>query len=222
LQKKFRMTDLGIEGHSAVLAYNDNFYMLYLHTADAKDVSAQMEAKFIEPVSYTPVSLEKGRSLNYTIMLRTWATYGGPAEVDLTAATMADSGLQVRVEPDHLVIPERSEAKAKFVISNSDDRPGTYVIRVTGRINNSSLLDGPCDFGGQCPVIRTDHSGWGIRGYGTGQGIGMGGQRPPESLQAKVVTNKQAYSPGEDITIEAYLVNDAMRNGQRAGQNNGA
>lgn len=165
IAKQFRTTTTGLgidDGHSAagavVLAYNNSFYALYLHTADTKEgIGAQVEAKFVEPstaavvAAYpTPAVLEKDRSLSYTVMLKTWATYGGPAEVDLRAATMADSGLQVRIEPDHLVIPERSEAKAKLVISNYDGRPGNYEIRVAGRINNSSTLFGPCGFDSQC------------------------------------------------------------------------
>lgn len=224
IAKQFKTTTTGLgidDGHSAagavVLAYNNSFYALYLHTADTKEgIGAQVEAKFVEPstaavvvAAYpTPAVLEKDRSLSYTVMLKTWATYGGPAEVDLRATTMADSGLQVRIEPDHLVIPERSEAKAKLVISNYDGRPGNYEIRVAGRINNSSTLFGPCGFDSQCPVIKVGGSGWQIRDYGAGQGMGMAGQWPPETLKVQVVTDKQAYSPGEAVTIEAYLVND--------------
>lgn len=44
--------ELGIsEPRKAILSYNDSLYVLYLASAATQDVGAQMESKFVEPVS---------------------------------------------------------------------------------------------------------------------------------------------------------------------------
>ncbi|UVS68084.1 cupredoxin domain-containing protein [Nitrososphaera viennensis] len=207
--------ELGIsEPRRAILSYNDSLYVLYLRSAGTQDVSAQMESKFVEPVSFVPVPLEKGRSLNYTLTIKTWATYGGPVEIDLNATASArDSGLDARFEPSRLVIPERSEASTRLVIRAGEDaKDGVYRIRIGGSINHSLILqDSPCKYGSGCPIVKIGASEWGIENYGSDQYIGLGGRQPPEWLKATVETDKDAYSAGEDVKISAHLANEGAQ-----------
>lgn len=105
----------------AVLAYGEDddsdgdgnrFYLVALSTADNSTVvGAQMRSGFAEQVTHHPIPIRPGQSLEYTLAIQTWATYGGPAEAKLYAQPSArDSGLDVRIEPAHRSIPERSEA----------------------------------------------------------------------------------------------------------------
>lgn len=204
-------SNIGIVGNLAVLAYNDSFYLLAFHTIDTNEVSVQMASEFVEPVDWHPVPLEKGKSLEYTVLIKTWATYGGPVEIALKAGTLAsDSGVNIRLEPDHLVMQERSEARVKMTITASKDaREGTYDMYATGRINNYLPLQSPiCGLEGQCPVIQIGDSDWQIRSYGSGTGFGMySGYEPPEWLRLEVRTDKQVYQGGEPVQIRVYLVN---------------
>jgi plastocyanin len=208
IAKQFKIGETA--SHSTVLRYEDNFYALYLHSASANETFAQAEASFVEPVTYTPVTLEQGQKLTYAIAVRTWATYGGPAEVHLKALTMADSGLSIRIEPDHLIIPERSEAKAILIITADDAKQGIYNTRVSGTINNSGILFGPCGLGDHCPVIQVGDLDWEIRDYGLNQKMGMGGPKPPEGLRVEIITDKGEYLPGENVNLQAYLINDSQ------------
>lgn len=208
IAKQFKIGETASQ--STVVRYDDNFYALYLGSASANETFAQAEASFVEPITYTPVTLEKGQTLTYTIAVRTWATYGGQAEVHLKALTMADSGLSVRIEPDHLIIPERSEAKASLVITADDAKPGIYNTRVSGTISDSGILYGPCDLGHHCPVIQVGDLDWEIRDYGLNQSMGMGGPRPPEGVRVEIMTDKEEYLPGENVDVRAYLVNDSQ------------
>lgn len=204
-------SDVGIVGNLAVLAYKDNFYLLALNTADSDEVGIQMATEFVEPVTWHPVPLEQGQSLEYTILIKTWATYGGPAEFVLKAGTLAkDSGLDIKLEPDHLVMQERSEARVKMTITAGNDaKDGIYDMHVTGRINDSIPLQSSlCGLGAQCPVIQIGDSNWEIRTYGSSTGFGMYSQyAPPVGLWLDVRTDKQAYAEGEPVQMEAYLVN---------------
>jgi plastocyanin len=205
-------SEIGIVGNLAVLAYKDNFYLLALNAADSDEVGIQMATEFVEPVTWHPVPLEQGQSLEYTILIKTWATYGEPAEFVLKAGTLAkDSGLDIQLEPDHLVIQERSEARVKVTITAGNDaKDGIYDMYVTGRINDSiPLQSSPCGLGGQCPVIQIGDSNWEIRTYGSSTGFGMySNNEPPVGLWLEVRTDKQAYAEGESVQIEAYFVND--------------
>jgi plastocyanin len=206
------VNNIDIVGNLAVLAYEDNFYLLALNTAESDEVGIQMATEFVEPVTWHPVPLEQGQSFEYTILIKTWATYGGPAEFVLKAGTLAmDSGLDIKLEPDHLVMQERNEARVKMTITaGKDARGGIYDMYVTGRINDSIPLQSPlCGLGGQCPVIQIGDSNWEIRSYGSNTGLGMySNNERPVGLQLDVRTDKQAYAEGESMQIEAYFVNN--------------
>lgn len=213
IAQELGISGLDAGGNAAILPYNNNPYLLHMYTAGAQDVSVQMEARFIEPVGYASVPLERDRSLNYTVAIRTWATYGGPVEINLDATSSArDSGLNMKFEPSRLVIPERSEATAKLVIRASPDaKDGIYEVRLGGRINNSlPLQDSPCK-NEACPSVRIGSSEWTIENHGSDGIIGIGGRSPPEWLKATVETDKSTYLAGENVVTSAYLENDGAQ-----------
>ncbi len=202
-----------LANHLAILAYDDTFYLLAFRTTNATDVGAQVESQ-LEDVNWEPVRLDQGQILTYTLKIKTFATFGGPVNISLEAfPTARDSGIVVKLEPDVLRIDERSEAEAKIIIEAPSDKihitpkEGIYEIYITGTINNSSLLHSPCRPGGQCPVIKIGDSKWSIRTYGNDSGSGMGGKDPPAHLAAEIVTDKQVYEQGENVVLEAYVVN---------------
>ncbi|MGI0013163.1 MAG: hypothetical protein ACREBU_06950, partial [Nitrososphaera sp.] len=186
-------------GNLAILVHHDKFYLLAFHSTSSKDSNAQVEAQIEEPVTLDPVRLEQGRTLVYTLKIRTFATYGGPVNIALEAHPGArDSGLIVKMEPDVLTMDERSEAEVRVVISTSSERAtipkdGIYPISISGRINDSNPLPSPCGLGDQCPVVQIGDSRWEINTYGNDTGFGMGGRDPPEWLSAEVTTDKQGY-----------------------------
>lgn len=203
------------EYNAAMLAKGDSFYMMWFHSIEeGTSTGAQIETRFLEPFPSTPVSLVPGQSVNYTLAVKTWATYGGPARIDLSASSSArDSGLLVELEPSSLEIPERSEARAILKITATEGaRDGTYDINVGGRINDNGYIpEGPCSYG-QCKV-RVGNSSWQIQTFGIGTYVGQyGPHKVPDWLRLDVETDKQVYATGEPVEIKAYLVNDGTEN----------
>jgi hypothetical protein len=205
---------IDLQENPTILAYQDNFYLMAFHTTDGPD-GAQLVTEFDPPLDWHPISINQGESVSFDFLVRTWATYGGPIHVSMEAAPLArDSGLAVSLEPDSLIIDERSEAKATLTISapsgsnGSQPRPGIYEIYVTGSISNSSVLPSPCGLGGQCPVIRVGDSGWTVSNYGNDTDQWMGGRQPPEWLRAEIISDKNVYLHGEHVTLGVYLIND--------------
>lgn len=197
--------------NAAMLASGDGFYMMWFHSIEeGTPAGAQIETLLLEPFPSTPVPLAPGQSINYTLLVKTWATYGGPARIDLFASASArDSGLLVGLEPSTLKIPERSEAKAILKITASQDaRDGIYDINVGGRINGGGYIpSGPCNYG-DCKV-RVGNSSWHIQTFGSDTQMGQYGPRKaPDWLRLEVETDKQVYAPREPVEIKAYLVND--------------
>lgn len=197
--------------NAAMLASGNSFYMIWFHSIDeGTPTGAQIETRFQEPFPSTPVSLAQGQSVNYTLLVKTWATYGGPARIDLSASASAgDSGLLVELEPSSLDIPERSEARAILKITATEDaRDGTYDINVGGRINGDGYIpSGPCNYG-DCKV-RVGNSSWQIQTFGSDTGMYQyGPHKVPDWMRLDVETDKQIYAPGEPVEIRTYLVND--------------
>jgi hypothetical protein len=198
--------------NTAMLASGDSFYMMWFYSLEeGVPRGAQIETRFLEPFTPDiPVSLAAGQSISYTVLVKTWATYGGPAKIDLVAAASAtDSGLLVKIEPATLEIPERSEAKAVLKITvTSDVRDGIYEIFVGGRINDDGLISsGPCDYG-SCR-ITVGNSSWHISTFGSDTSMGQGGPGEiPDWLSLDFETDKGDYSIGEPIEIRAYVINE--------------
>lgn len=198
----------------AILAHNDTFYLLAFYTTNSIDMGAQVESQLEESVTWEPVRLWQGETLDFTLKIRTFATYGGPVDISLEAyPTARDSGLVVKLEPSELSMNERSEVEVKLIIEAPSDnygimpKEGIYETYITGRISNSSVLHSPCGLGGQCPVIQLGDSKWTIRTYGNDVGLGMGGKDPYGWLAAEVATEKQVYEEDDNVVLKAYVVN---------------
>ncbi len=193
------------------LAYDNKFYLLELFTTDG-ETGVQAEVSFAEPIGSEPILLRKGDSIAYTLKAKTWATYGKPAELDLQAlASARDSGLDVRFEPSKLVVPERSEASAKLIITADENaRDGRYDIAASAIVNNGGGGFLPaCHHSSSCAVVQIGDSDWQIRTYGSDSYGSIGGKKAPEWLRVNVETNKDVYSRDESVEIEAYVINDS-------------
>ncbi len=188
--------------------YNDKYYQIILWTGN-KFNSPQVKAYFTPKIGFVPYDLEKGESVNYTITVQTLATFGVPAKVQLDPINRVhDSGLDVKIVPDVLTIPERSNANATMTITAGPNaQNGTYYIGFLGKIPNGGFAGGiNLD---PCPCIRIGHSDWALStaetpGYG-----GWGGKDPPKWLQVKTTTDKQVYHIGETVKIESFITNDS-------------
>ncbi len=201
------------EYNAAMLASGDSFYTMRFHTSDEYG-PAQAEIGFLGPApSYEPVALKPGESINYTLIVKTWATYGGPAKVSLIAASSAkDSGLVLDFEPITLYMEERSEAEAVLRITASQViRHGTYEIALAGKINDLGYIPiESCDH--SCIAISVGGSDWRIQTFGNDIMMWQGGPgETPDWLRLQVQTDKDSYSIGEPIEIEAYLVNEGLQ-----------
>lgn len=199
--------------NTAILADGGSFYTMRFHSQEADEFGgAQVEAQFLEPApSYEPVSLNVGESIEYTLLVRTWATYGAPVKIDLLASSSAmDSGLLVRFDPPVLEMEERTEAKAILTITATEKvRDGTYDISVGGKINDNSgyFPVRECDF--RCIEIMIGNKNWHISTFGSDTHMGQGGPGEiPDWLSLDFDTDKGDYSIGEPVEIKAYLVND--------------
>ncbi|MEO9295875.1 MAG: hypothetical protein ABI347_09785 [Nitrososphaera sp.] len=199
---------LSAKTNGALLEFDGRLYWVILHTTSDFMVP-QMETRFVEQVPIEPVPLQRGKTLQYTVLIKTWATYGAPAEMNLYAEpSSADSGVSVKVEPDFVVLTERSEQKVKLIITpTANAKEGIYDIRIWGKFANTELFwpDNPCH--AACPAIKVGDSLWEVRNNaGT---VGLGGNDPPEWLNLRLTTDKQVYKPGEMVRFTAYLDNQS-------------
>lgn len=122
---------LSSKTNDALLEFGDKLYWLVLYSStDFR--TPQMMTTFLEKVSNEPTLLRMGETLQYTVLVKTWSTYGGPVEMKLySASSTPDSGVSVRVEPNSLVLNERSEQKVKLIITPTEKaKEGTYGIRI--------------------------------------------------------------------------------------------
>jgi hypothetical protein len=198
----------------AILEFGDKLYWLVLHTTD-EFRTPQMRTEFLEKVPIEPTLLGVGETLQYTVLVKTWATYGGPVETRLYAEpSSADSGISVRVEPNSLVLNERSEQKVKLIITQTENaKGGIYGIRIWGKFDNDQYFwpDNPCQHSA-CPSVKVGSSSstaasWEIR---SNAGlVGIGGKEPPKWLKLRLETNKEVYGPREKITFTTYLDNNS-------------
>ncbi|MCV0367747.1 MAG: hypothetical protein K5798_10865 [Nitrosopumilus sp.] len=187
--------------------WNEKQYFLVLSTFDStKTPVVKMN---LVGTSHEPVSLERGMTLEYPIRVDAWATYGAPAQIDLFAVHNAkDSGIKVWVEPETMMISERSNATSTLFIRASDNaKDGIYDIRVIGQANgnNASLY---CS-NTVCPTVNIGNSVWEIRTFGSNGGMGIGGISTPENTWMELELNKSEFSDGDVAEIKAYLVNNS-------------
>ena len=191
----------------SVLKYEQKYYFVVLSTFDSVR-TPDVKMRLID-TSLNPVKMEAGETLNYTIQLETWATYGPAAKIDLRAVQDAkDSGIKVWIEPEVLEIPERSNATATLFIQSSDDaKDGIYDVRVIGRANGN-LADLYCSKT-VCPTVNIGDSVWSISTFGSGSGRGIGGIETPENTWLDLDLNKKEFFDGEMAEIRAVLVNNS-------------
>ncbi|QMU54760.1 MAG: hypothetical protein GKS07_07660 [Nitrosopumilus sp.] len=190
----------------SVVSYNNEHYLLVLSTFDhtrTPDVAMGLIG-----VSSDPATLKRDSTLEYTVQLDTWATYGTDAEIILDSIHSArDSGIKTWVEPSMIVVPERSSANATlFVLAPETARDGIYDIRIGGKANgnNAGLHCGHTD----CPTVQIGDSDWSIRTFGSNTGMGIGSGNPPENTSLEIKLNKKEFLEGETVEIKAYLANN--------------
>ena len=205
---------LSSKTNDALLEFGDKLYWLVLYTTtDFR--TPQMVTTFLEKVPNEPTPLRIGETLQYTMLVKTWSTYGGPVEMKLySAPSSPDSGVSVRAEPNSVVLNERSEQKVKLIVTPTEKaKEGIYGIRIWGKFYNDQFFwpDNPCQHSA-CPSVKigsssSSASSWDIRSTG-GYG-GLGGKDPPKWLNLRLMTDKEQYRLGEPIKFTAYLDNNS-------------
>lgn len=195
--------------HYSIMQWDKNQYLLILSTFD--NVRTPVVKMDLVGTSHEPVSLQRGMVLNYPINIKTWATYGASAQIDLRAVQDAkDSGINVWLEPETLMIPERSNATSTLFIHASDDaQDGIYDVRVMGKANGN--LAGLYCSSTICPTVSIGDSDWSIRTFGSNTGMGIGSGKTPENTSLEIELNKNEFFQGETVEIKAYLVNNGTK-----------
>jgi hypothetical protein len=191
--------------------YRDKYYQVILQTTD-QYISPQITAEFLQPINYTGDPLQKGESINYTVLVKTLATYGKPANVTFSARPNAkDSGLHADFEPSNLVIPERSEAKTNLIVhADENTRDGIYSFFYNGRTGNDMVWIS-CSSFNSCPSVQIGDSPWSIQTYGNDTYGGNGNVNPIPSLKLDVVTDKIIYHSGENVEIKNFIINNSTK-----------
>ena len=195
--------------HYSAIQQDKNQYLLILSTFD--NVMTPVVKMDLVDTSPEPVSLGRGMTLNYPIHINTWATYGAPAQIDLFAVQNAkDSGIKVWIEPETLMIPERSNATSTLFIHASEDvQDGLYDIRVIGKANGNNA--GLYCSRTTCPTVSVGDSDWSIRTFGSNTGMGIGSGMPPDGTFLELELNKKEFFEGEIVEIKAYMTNNGTQ-----------
>ncbi|QLH06499.1 hypothetical protein [Nitrosopumilus ureiphilus] len=189
------------------IQWKENYYLLVFSTFD-QTRTPDVKMKLVD-IPLQPVSLESGGNLNYTIQVDAWATYGTSAQIDLSAVQSAkDSGMDVWIEPETLIIPERSNATATLFIQASDDaNAGIYDVRVIGYANGNNA--GLHCSNTICPTINIGNSNWSIRTFGSGTNMAIGGISQPDNTWMEIELNKNEFFEDDIVEIKTYLVNNS-------------
>lgn len=132
--------EVSIVANKAILQQQEGgkYYFLQLFTTN-DNVTPQVRVEFLDVnrfVKGNSIHLEKGQSITIPFTVRTFATFGKPANFTIIAGAHArDSGLTFRLEPSSaFIIPERSTAKANLTIAagmNATD--GVYRFFMSGK-----------------------------------------------------------------------------------------
>jgi hypothetical protein len=199
--------------NKAILQHAGKYYFLQLFTTD-ENIGPQARVEFLDPhfigntthtIDDEIIRLEKGQSITVPFVVRTFATFGKPANITLIAGVHArDSGLTLSVEPSTFVIPERSTSKGNLTITavtNAQD--GVYQFSMVGKDGWIHICGMYTDY--TCPLIQIGDSIWEIN---TSGGVGLGGKQPPEWLKLMTETDNDVYRMGETVAIKSYIEND--------------
>ena len=198
------------DSHYSTIQWDKKQYLLILSTSD--NVRTPVVKMDLLNASHDPVSLERGMTLKYPVHINTWATYGAPAQIDLFAVQNAkDSGIQVWVDPETIMVPERSNGTSTLFIHASEDaQDGLYDIRVIGKANGNNA--GLYCSRTVCPTVSIGDSDWSIRTFGSNTGMGIGSGTAPDNTYLEVELNKKEFFEGDIVEIRAYLVNNGTQN----------
>ncbi|CUR51377.1 exported protein of unknown function [Nitrosotalea devaniterrae] len=186
--------------------YDGKYYQVLLYTGDTPNLP-QVNTNFaVEPVSTDDLSA--GKSVNYTITVKTLATFGVPVSVVLYPVINAqDSGVTAKIIPDLLSIPERDTVNATLVITAGPEaQNGTYEIGFDGKLQDGGFSGGMRQT--NCPCIRIGDSDWTIR-TNYGDSGSWGGKSPPSWLRVETTTDKNVYHTGESIEVKNFIINDS-------------
>ena len=193
----------------SIVFHDNEHYLLVLSTFD-NTRTPDVAMRLVDVLS-DPAILKRDSILEYTIQLDTWATYGTDAKITFDSIQSArDSGIKTWVEPNTLIVPERSSANATlFVQALETTRDGIYDIRIGGKANgnNVGLHCGNTD----CPKVQIGDSDWSIRTFGSDTGMGIGSGKAPEDTLVEIKLNKQEFFDGEIVEIKAYLINNGTQ-----------
>jgi hypothetical protein len=202
--------EVSLVANKAILQQDDRYYLLQLFTTD-ENVAPQVRVEFLDDAHFgkgDSIHLEKGQSIAIPFTIRTFATYGKPANFTLMAGVHAkDSGLIFKIEPSPtFIIPERSSANGSLIITaGMDAMDGIYRFFVSGKDGWIRTCGEYTDYA--CPEIQVGNSTWEIF-TSSGGGVGLGGKTPPEWLKVMTETDKDRYKQGETIVIKSYIEND--------------
>jgi hypothetical protein len=199
--------------NKAILQHDGKYYFLELFTTD-ENVGPQARVEFLDPhfignITHTiedeVIRLEKSQSTTVPFVVRTFATFGKPANITLNAGVHArDSGLTVSIEPSTFMIPERSTAKGNLTITaGTNAQDGVYQLSMVGKDGWIRTCGFYTDYA--CPLIQIGDSIWQINT--SDGGVGLGGKQPPEWLRLTTETDKDTYRTGETVTIKSYIQN---------------
>ncbi len=189
------------------LEYNNKYYQIAVLTS-GEEIPPQVYAEFGEKIPYGAVVIKKGQSLRYPITVKTFATYGKPAELQFDASSSAaDSTLDLRVEPQRIVIPERSQENVTLIVTaNPDTRDGTYGISVGAKTRTGQGI-GVCFY--QCLSVSVNDSKWQINTYPGNSVILQGGDPPPKWLRLETKINKDVFYRSDIAEIRNFLINES-------------
>lgn len=203
--------EVTLVANKAILQHDRRYYFLQLFTTD-RNVEPQAKVEFLDPhfagntVDDEIIRLEKGQSITVPFVVRTFATFGKPANITLAAGVHArDSGLTATIEPSTFLIPERSAAKGNLTIAaGANAQDGVYQFSMVGRDGWIRTCGMHTDY--DCPLVQIGDSIWQINT--SDGGVGLGGRTPPQWLTLTTETDRDAYRSGETITIKSYIENN--------------
>jgi len=209
-EAKLIANEVSLIANKAVLQQQESgkYYLLQLFTTD-ENIGPQARIEFLDNTHFVEgklIHLEKGQSINIPFTVRTFATFGKPANITLVAGAHAsDSGLTFKMEPSPtFIIPERSTAKANLTVSASANAlDGIYRFFIVGKNGWIHTCGDYADY--VCPEIQVGNSTWEIN---TNGGAGLGGKAPPDWLKVDTETDQDVYSQGETIAFKSYIVNN--------------
>ncbi|HEX7033722.1 MAG TPA: hypothetical protein VF172_12050 [Nitrososphaera sp.] len=210
-QARSIVEEVAVVTNRAILQHDGRYYLFQLFTTD-EEVRPQARVEFLDPhfagntIDDQIIRLERGQSITVPFVVRTFATFGKPANITLSAGVHArDAGVTATIEPSTFLIPERSAAKGNLTIAaGANVQEGIYRFSMVGSEGWIRTCGMYTDY--ECPLVQVGDSIWQINT--SDGGVGMGGRAPPQWLTLTTETDRDVYGPGETITIRSYIDNN--------------